>query len=140
MAEMPKPWAILQAVQARLQGITVANGYNTDAGADVRLERSENAPTAPLITLYSASLIGDNDRVRGQREFTLIAEAAVPTAMANAHQLVVAITDDIETALDAWLPLPGALPLQFQEAVYLDTPDGLPAMVSQVLLTTGYRR
>ncbi|GAB3335299.1 hypothetical protein [Marilutibacter aestuarii] len=140
MADTPIPWAILQAIQARLQVISIANGYHTDAGEDVRIEPSKTDSDAPLITIYSGSIVGDNERVRGQREFALIIEAQVPVGFDNAHALVVAMTDDIEAALDQWLPLPGALPLHWLEAVYLDRPEGMPVMASQSMLRTGYRR
>ena len=140
MAEKPRPWAILEALQVRLQTIAVAGGYRTDAGADVRLEPSQLEST-PRITLYSAATSKPDDaRAAGEREFTLIVEAQVPADLEDAHAQVVAIAEDIEQALDTYLPMPGALPLQFLESLYLDRPDGVAAMAAQLMFVTRYRR
>lgn len=141
MASTPRTWAILQTLQARLQEVSVANGYRTDAGLDVRLERSEEVAAVPFLVLYSGSNVWPDDaRTRGEREFTLIVEAHVPVALADAHERVVAITEDIEDALTDYLQQPLALPLSFEESLFLDTPAGLPVMVSQTMFTTRYRR
>jgi len=137
MADTARSWAILQALQLRLQGITVANGYRTNAGADVRLERSKLGP-GTRITLYSGGTV--RGEAHNEREFTLVAEAAVQTDTDDEHELVVAVAEDIEQALDAYLPMPGALPLAFQESMILDSPDGVPAMVAQIMFMARYRR
>lgn len=140
MADKPRTWAILETLQARLQQIAVVNDYRTNAGADVRLEQSQLGE-APRITLYSGSTTRPEDaRATGEREFTLIVEAQVPVALGDAHELVVAIAEDIEQALDAFLPQPLALPLQFQESLFLDRPDGIAAMAAQLMFTTRFRR
>ena len=140
MADTPRSWAILKALQARLQTISVAGGYRTNAGADVRLEPSQ-LESAPRITLYTAATTRPDDaRAPGEREFTLIVEAQVPCDLDDAHAQVVAIAEDIEQALDTYLPMPGALPLQFQESLYLDRPDGVAAMAAQLMFVTRYRR
>lgn len=139
MAETPRSWAILQALQQRLQQISLAGGYRTDAGADVRLEPSSLGP-GTRITLYSGGTAAPDPANRGEREFTLIAEAVVSTDLDNAHELVVAIAEDIEQALDVFAPMPQALPLRFQESLILDRPDGMPCMAAQLMFTTRYRR
>ncbi|HTL15550.1 MAG TPA: hypothetical protein VL251_10735, partial [Thermomonas sp.] len=128
MADTPRTWAILEALQLRLQGITVANGYRTDAGADVRLEPGD-VGAAPSITLYTGATTRPEDaRTPGERDFTLIVEAQVPVALDAAHATAVALAEDIEQALDGYVPLPSALPLRFQESLFLDRPDGVAAM------------
>lgn len=139
MADTARTLAIRQALQARLQGITVANGYRTDAGADVRLEPS-SLPIAPRITIYSGGTTRSDGGNPHEREFTLVVEAVVPTDIDDAAALVDGIAEDIEQALDAYLPMPGALPLSFQESLILDRPDGMPAMAAQLMFTTRYRR
>lgn len=139
MADTARPLAIRQALQLRLQGITIANGYRTDAGADVRLEPSSLA-AGTRITLYSGGTTRTDGGNANEREFTLIVEAVVPTDLENAAALVDAIAEDIEQALDAYLPMPGALPLRFQESLILERPDGVPAMAAQLMFTTSYRR
>lgn len=141
MADTPRTWTILQALQLRLQGISVAGGYRTDAGDDVRLEPSDVVGAAPSITLYSgATTRPDDARAQGEREFTLIVEAQVPVALGNAHAVAVALAEDVEQALDGYVPMPEAMPLRFQESLFLDRPDGVAAMVVQIMFTTRYRR
>lgn len=140
MADTPRTWQILEATQARLQAITVAGGYRTDAGADVRLEPSAEALTAPRVTLYTASTVRPEGAQPSEREFTMVIEAAVPVANDNAHAQIVAIAEDIEQALDGLALMPGALPLRFQESLFLDRPDGMPAMAAQLMFGTGFRR
>ena len=143
MADTPRPWAILEAVQARLQTIAQASGYRTDAGADVRLEESQfDADSAPRITLYTGSNVRpDGTRARNEREFTLVVEAAVSADMDNAHRAVVDIAEDIEDALtNDYLQMPDALPPEFQESLFLQRPDGVPAMVAQLMFSVRFRR
>lgn len=140
MAETARVWQVLEATQARLQTITVANGYRTDAGADVRLEPSA-LDAGTRITLYTASTVRPDDaRAPGEREVTIIVEAQVPVDLDDAHQLVVAIAEDIEQALDTYLPQPAALPLRFLESLFLDRPDGVAAMAAQLMFSTRFRR
>jgi hypothetical protein len=140
MADTPRTWAILQALQLRLQGITVAAGYRTDAGQDVRLEPSDLGD-APSITLYSGATTRPEDaRAAGERDFTLIVEAQVPVALGDAHAQAVALAEDIEDALEGYVPMPSALPLRFQESLFLDRPDGVAAMAVQIMFTTRFRR
>jgi hypothetical protein len=142
MAETARSWEILEAVRARMALISVAGGYRTDAGADVSLEPRQNVVDGTArITLYSGTTVRPDDaRSKGEREFVFVAEAEVPAALDNAHAQVVAIAEDIEQNLDEWLPLPSALPLQFRETLYLDKPEGLPAMVAQIMFSTRFRR
>lgn len=143
MADVPRTWQVMQAVQARLQLITVAGGARTDLGRDVRLEPGQFlADDGPRITLYTGSVIRPDDaRSSGERELTLIVEVAVPAAWGNAQQAIVDGVEDVEDILEApWLPMTGALPLRFQDSVFLERPDGMPAMVAQIMFATGWRR
>lgn len=139
MADTPRTWAILQALQVRLATIAVDAGYRTNAGADVRLEPSQ-LEAAPRITLYSGGTAATDPANPREREFTLVAEAVVPTSIDNAHALIVAIAEDIEQALNTFAPMPQALPLRFHESLILDRPDGVPAMAAQLMFTTRFRR
>lgn len=141
MADPARDWLILQNLQARLQEITIANGYRSDAGNDVRLEPARTPPMSPMLTIYSAGRIFPQDaRAKGEREFTLVVEARVPTSLANAQETAIAIDADLEQALDEYLPQPLALPLAFEESMVLDRPDGLAEVVVQQSYTTRYRR
>jgi len=142
MGEMPIPWAILELVQARLRTVRKANDYRTDAGRDVRLEPGAFDPSdAPRLTLYPlTSVFPDDARSAGERGFTFVVEALVPVKQGNVQQRIVETIADIEDALDGYAQAPLALPLQFQESVLLDRPDGIAAMAAQVLFGTRYRR
>lgn len=142
MAESPIPWAILELVQTRLRAVRKTGGYRTDAGRDVRLEPAPFDPNdAARLTLYPlTSLLPDDARSSGERGFTFVVEALVPVRLDNAQQRIVETIADIEDALDGFVQAPLALPLQFQESVLLDRPDGVAAMAAQVLFGTRYRR
>lgn len=139
MAETPRTWAIMLALQARLQQITVAGGYRTDAGADVRLEKSQLA-AAPRLTIFGGGTAHPDNTLRNEREFTVIVEAQVPAELDNAQEQIIAIAEDVEQALDAFVAMPNALPLEFHESLVLDQPEGLSAMVVQMMFSTRYRR
>lgn len=137
MADAARKWQVLTATATRLQEVTVANGYRTDAGNDVRTEPWRGELEAPRITLYCGhALRGDQ---RNEREFDLIVEVAVPVAMATAQETLVAAEEDIEQALDRFLPV-GGTPLEFEESIFLDKPDGLAVMAVQMGYSTRYRR
>ena len=142
MVNAPIPWAILEVVQARLRTVRRANDYRTDAGRDVRLEPAPFDPSdAPRLTLYPlTTLYPDDARSAGERGYTFVVEALVPVKPGDAQQRIVETIADIEDALDGYAQAPLALPLQFQESVLLDRPDGIAAMAAQVLFGTRYRR
>ena len=141
MADVARTWLILTALQQRLQEIRVTNGYRTDAGADVRLEPGELDPQQERITLYCLGTYAHGDMLsRGEREMDIVVEASTWAAGGDAHGRVVAIAEDVEQALDRYLQMPLALPLQFEESVFLERPEGVPAMVAQLRFTTRYRR
>lgn len=142
MGETPIPWAILELVQTRLRTVRRANDYRTDAGRDVRLEPAPFDPNdAPRLALYPlTTLYPDDARSAGERGYTFVVEALVPVRLDNAQQRIVETIADIEDALDGFVQAPLALPLQFQESVLLDRPDGVAAMAGQVMFGTRYRR
>ena len=142
MAETPIQWAILELVKTRLSTVRKSNGYRTDAGRDARLEPSPFDPNdAPRLTLYPlTTLYPDDARSVGERGYTFVVEALVPVRLDNAQQRIVETIADIEDALDGFVQAPLALPLQFQESVLLDRPDGVAAMAGQVMFGTRYRR
>ena len=142
MGEVPTPWAILTLVQARLREVRRANDYRTEAGRDVRLEPGAFDPNdAPRLTLYPvASVLPDDAQSPGERSFTFVVEAIVPIRLDHAQQRIVETIADLEDALDGYTQAPLALPLQFQESVLLERPDGIAALAAQVLFATRYRR
>jgi len=141
MAEIARDWAILQNLQARLQTISIANGYRTEIGRDVQLERPRTPPVAPMITLYAGGRVYPQDaQSRKEREFTLVVEIRVPVTVESPNEMAVAADADVEQALDEYLPQPLALPLVFEESLVLEQPDGVPELVVQHMYSTRYRR
>jgi hypothetical protein len=141
MAEPAITRTILAGIAAQLATISVANGYHTEAGADVRLEESQSPCTAPFVSVFSASLVrGDDSRVTAEREFTVIVEGQLPVTLSNARELIDLMTDDVERCLDGFRSPAAALPMQFLESITLDRPDGLPVMALQAMFSTRFRR
>ena len=142
MADAARQWQILTTLQTRLQGITVAGGYRTNVGADVRLEEAQFLAGDPdRVNLYAGNTVRPDDaRSKGERAFNVIVEVYVSTSHDDAQARVVAAAEDIEDILDAYLPQPAALPLSFEECIYLDGPAGVEALVAQITFATRYRR
>lgn len=138
----PKKWQILQTLAERLRTIKTVNGFTTDAGDCVCLEARQMLDSdCPTITVFAGPAnLPDNAGSRGEREFTVIIETSVPVSLETAQQQLILMMEDIETALDAYMQQPMALPLKFVEDVILDRPDGLPVMACQQLFVTRYRR
>lgn len=138
----PRKWQILQVLAERLRQIKTVHGYHTDAGNSVCLEARQIVDgDCPTITVYAGpAALPDNAGSKGEREFTVIIETAVPVSLESAQQQLLLMMEDIETALDAYLQQPMALPLRFVEDTILDRPDGLPVMACQQLFVTRYRR
>jgi hypothetical protein len=136
--------AIREATAARLREITRDNGYRTDIGSDVRTEPSQfEAGNGPRITVWPGTRTRPADAgSRGERLVELVLEILVPTTMESPMAELEAAEADVEDLFnDVELALqPSALPLVFLESLILDRPDGMPAMASQVMFGTRYRR
>ncbi len=133
----------MQATAERLALIRTSTGARTDLGADVRMEAQPFDPsdTTGRITLYVASVVRpDGARSPGERELTLIIELTVPASWDAAQATTLDATEDVEDMLGDWLPFNGALPLRFHESIFLDRPDGMPCIVTQMMFGTGWRR
>lgn len=142
MAEPAPTWALLERIAARLAEITTDGGYRTDIGADVALEPAQHAdPDVPGLTLAALGVQRDNQKPLGRhRLLQAMVEATLPASLNDAHARAHAIAADVEDALDAWIPLPHALPLQVEDIVFLDRPEGLAVVAVQLTLTVRYRR
>ncbi|ALN88540.1 hypothetical protein LC55x_5294 [Lysobacter capsici] len=93
------------------------------------------------LTLASLGIQRDANKPHGRHRLLQgLAEATLPASLADAHAQCHAIAADIEDALDDWIPLPNALPVQVEDIVFLDRPEGLPVVAVQVALTIRYRR
>jgi hypothetical protein len=83
----------------------------------------------------------DNEKPHGQhRLLQAMVEATLPASFNDARARAHAIAADVEDVLDAWIPLPQALPLQVEDIVFLDRPEELAVVAVQLTLIVRYRR
>lgn len=145
----PKPWLIILALQAQLQGITRGNGYLTDAGTSIWTEPAQRPETAALgisiVTQHIDRWSGERPNKRG-RDVTLSVEAAISTQLDNAHELAHQLIEDIETCLaknaenNALPAVPQVRPFKIESIEMADRPEGLPFIAVMLTLSTGYLR
>lgn len=145
----PKPWLIILALQAQLQGITVANGYLTDAGNAIWTEPAQRNESAALgisiVTQHIDRWQGDRPNKRG-RDIALTVEAAISTQLDNAHQLAHQLIEDIETCIAAntdsraLVSVPQVRPFAIESIEMADRPEGLPFIAVVLAISTGYMR
>jgi hypothetical protein len=142
MAETAPTWLLLQRVADRLTEIRSDRGYRTDIGTSVALEPAQHPDEEAIgLTLASLGIQRDANKPHGRHRLLQgLAEATLPASLADVHAQAHAIAADIEDALDDWIPLPNALPVQIEDIVFLDRPEGLPIVAVQVALTIRYRR
>lgn len=141
MADAPITTQIRAALATRLSTILVANGYRSDAGLDVREEPSQFlADSQPRITVYPGAKGRPEDAgSKREREFSVVVEGMVPFTQGAPLTAIEAVEDDIELALSNYLQQPMALPLEWTETLFLERPDGVPAMAVQMMYVTRYR-
>ncbi|WP_408952090.1 hypothetical protein [Lysobacter sp. Hz 25] len=141
MANLAPSWTLLHRVADRLGEIRIARDYRTDIGTAVALEPAQHPDDDVTgLTLAALGIQRDANKPHGRhRVLQALAEATVPVSLADAHARSHAIAADIEDALDDWIPLPQALPVQVEDIVFLDRPEGLPVVAVQVALTIRYR-
>lgn len=150
MASTPKPWTIIAALAAQLATITVANGYNTDAGLNVWTEENQRKDDVLGLTVYSGD-INPADAVKERpakpvRSFELMVEAQIDATLDNAHQQIHLLIEDFEACMEAWIkaqrtaPLSGVAPLKVDGIKIDDRPEGLPVIGMQAHVTARYFR
>lgn len=139
-------WQTLQAVATVLSGITVANGFRTDAGLKVDVEQlQQESGSGSRISLWLDVMnLTPGDLTTGREiELQLTAQAEVPAdisdAQAKAHAAVADIIDAIPvTGLS--LPFSGIkADVQSQAAQFLVRPDGASSTIGQVRLVARLR-
>jgi len=141
MAES-RTWAIILALQAQLQTITVANGYLTDAGLNVWTTDAQRPDTEALgLMIYSENITGtglDKERPgKPTREFTLLVEAAIGTDLDTAQQQIHALIEDIDNCLAAYTraqyadPANQVTPFHVADIAILDRPEGAAVIALQ---------
>lgn len=104
MADAPLTWQLLGAMVAGLQGITIANGYLTDAGSYVTREPSqirEDQPALIAIALESlARATAENANARSHRLATVLVVGKVPITQTDAQVRLHEIIADIERCFE----------------------------------------
>jgi hypothetical protein len=142
MAETAPTWLLLQRIAERLTEIRAGRGYRTDVGAAVALEPAQHPDDSAVgLTIAALGVQRDANKPHGRHRLLQgLAEATLPASLTDAHAQSHAIAADIEDALDDWIPLPNALPVQVEDIVFLDRPEGLPVVAVQVALTIRFRR
>jgi len=151
MAE-PVPWAVLQAIQAQLAPILTAGGYNTNIGAKFFLSDSQREGTErPSIaiggktgTLDLTTEVAANGKPKSPRarRVDLIIEAAVDVVDETAEHVGHLMLEDIECAWaikTCGAPV-GVTSISLSSFSILDRPEGLPAVVLQILGSAEYIR
>lgn len=143
----PRAWQLIAAVQARLQGITVAAGYRTDIGTDVAVEFKQRDDAGEHIDIFTTDIKkgpGDNS-TRRVRTLQLSIEPSVPITIgsdgsSNAHQRMHQIIGDIEDALVApdAVSINGALDVRVSDIMVEDDPVGLQVIAAAVLVDVDY--
>lgn len=107
MSSEPLSYRLLEALQTQLQTITVANGFRTELGGDVRLEAYSLEDLGADIGLrayvYATELKrdseGSSNRIKKDRETVLI-DAIVPTAAGTGQLVAHRTLADLRRALD----------------------------------------
>lgn len=136
---------IVDALAEALRRITVANGYNTDLGLNVRTERSEaGIPSAQRCTVAITNKMRETsgqNRPGNGRVLRGVIEIEVPASYDTAMAVALRAEEDVDRLLTVtYSQMPDALPVQWEEAVYLDRPEGLPVVAVEIHWSTGFRR
>lgn len=150
MAE-PVTVRVLNALQAELQRITVANGFSSDLGLWVDTERTQSGiPSSPRasVAFFSIQRPNEGGSPDANRSGEGLIEIMLPASYTNAMDTIYRATEDVERALDEMadrlqagaIKATGALVPIFMEAAFLDRPEGLPVCSAQITWTTGWRR
>lgn len=143
MADVPVQ-QIVDALAAALRGVTIANGYNTDLGAAVLTERTQTGlPTAARCTVACTNKMrteSGKNRPAGGRGLRGVIEFELPTSFPNALATVYAADEDIDRCLREYHQMPDALPVQYEETVFLDRPEGMPVVAAEIHWSTSYHK
>lgn len=150
MAE-PVTIRVLNALQAELQRITVANGFSSDLGLWVDTERSQSGiPSAPRasVAFFSIQRPSQGGTPDASRSGEGLIEIMLPASHTNAMDTIYRATEDVERVLEEMaerlqadtIKATGALVPIFVQAAFLDRPEGLPVCAAEITWTTGWRR
>jgi hypothetical protein len=143
---------VLQAIQAQLAPISVAGGYNTDIGARFFLNDSQRDVTmrpsiaiggkTGTLDLTTESTASGAQKSKRARRMDLTIEAAVDASPETAEHVGHLMLEDIERA---WAIKTCGAPtsvvsISLSTWTILDRPDGIAAVVLQILGSAEYAR
>lgn len=144
MAE-PITYQVLRAVATTLTRIRIADGYYSDAGADVRLEPHQGRDTEAaflVVTVGAFRRPADAGQARTGRDMEIRIAARVPAAMNEAELRLHEILEDIDRAMadqQAAYPERCSFP-QYVDSQALAPADGLAWVGVDVTYQTTIRR
>lgn len=139
----PRSYLILAGIATQLMEISVDNGYYTDAGKYVSVERAQvqdNDDAQPPFELRVVGpTINNGKDVNGhinpsKKTMDVVIEAAMPGDAANAQLIAHRVCDDLDRAMRKNLcnTPDGAYPVQVDKASILERPDGAPVVIVQL--------
>lgn len=150
MAKPSRTWAIIQAIAAQLALITVANGYNTDAGLNIWTTDGQRTDDDALgIMIYSEAITGPGIDVerpkKAVREIGLLLECSITTDLDTAQPLIHNVIEDIEACIAAYAEgylTPGrpCNSMHLTDIAILDRPEGLAVVAMNARLVARYVR
>lgn len=142
MADKAPVEDIVDALADALRGILQSADYFTDLGRDVLTERSERPAGALRCTVAATNKVRSDDgkqRPANGRGVRGVIEIEIPTSYTDAMRTIYRAEEDIDRCLRQYHQMPGALPVSYEEAVFLDKPEGLPVCGAEIHWQTGYR-
>lgn len=111
---------LLAAIATALSGISITNGYNTDAGTRVTREPApvvgDEAGEFIAVVWGKQTTATDRNLARTHRYTVVQIVAKVPARLDEAQAKLDAITDDIEKAMRGYITTPGFLQPQYESA------------------------
>lgn len=151
MADLNTPWLIIEAIEDQLSAIALADGYNTDIGQKIylySLQRSGNKLPSIAIGVRSGVLDRSGETRNGKavsakaRSMAFTIEAAAEAPSEDAQRIGLKMLDDVEKAWAARTCLSplGLGRISLDTWQILDRPDGMDAVVLQILGTAEYVR
>lgn len=150
MADTPRPWKIIESLEAQLSDVRVASGYRTDIGANVWTQPAQRKDDVLGISIGTESInrTSANERpLKRARGLVLVLEAEIAVTLDNAHELAHDVAEDLEVALTSFVsaqaqnPDPTqSLPLEVGDILILERPEGMPVIAVQCHVTARYWR
>lgn len=134
---------IVDTLADALREIRQDNGYSTDLGAAVNTEWSENSAKALRCTVVArekSRTEGGQNRPATGRFVRGVIAIEVPVTMEHSQQMIYRAEQDVDRCLSKYFQMPQALPVIYEESIFMEQPEGAPVRVAEIVWSTGYRR